>query len=221
MIGLSLLQTVAHQVYRSKLVAKFLFGIDFPKLGPKDYYFDISTWVVVREVAKRIKPTDRVVDLGTGSFAVIGLGLWKRTGCKVTSVDIDAELAASSRRNVELNKAPIPVVHSNLFTNVEGEFDVVTFNPPYLTTAAGEALNIDARQGQWDGGAEGTSAVGPFLAAVAARPHKVRVFLAMNRLFVKAPVIREMVAKQPGLRYVETIPSRILPVDLHVIESTR
>jgi methylase of polypeptide subunit release factors len=221
MIGLSLLQRAAHRVYRSKFVARRLFGIQLPALGPKDYYFDISTWIVVREVARRIGPENHLLDLGTGSFGVIGISLWKKTGCQVTSVDIDPELVASTRRNVELNRAPIEVVHSNLFQEVKVPFDVVTFNPPYLTTEAGQSLHIDARQGQWDGGAEGTSAVGPFLKAVAARPNHVTAYLAMNTLFVKGDVIRAMVAKEPGLRYRETITSRLLPIDLHVFENVR
>jgi methylase of polypeptide subunit release factors len=216
-----LVQRVAHQVYRSKALAKMLFGIDFPELGPKDYYFDISTWVVVKNVSKVVGPNDHLLDLGTGSFGVIGLGVWKKTGCKVTSCDINPELVASSRKNVALNHAPIQVFESNLFANVPVKFNVVTFNPPYITSSVGESWNIDARPGQWDGGEDGTRAVGPFLDAVAARPNHVTAYLAMNTLFVKGEKIRAMVEKVHGLRYLKTIRPPVLPIELHVMENLR
>ncbi|MBL8863784.1 MAG: methyltransferase [Planctomycetes bacterium] len=221
MAGMSLVQALAMRVYRSKLVAQALFGIEFPPLGPKDYYFDISTHVVVREVGKRIGPQNHLLDLGTGSFAVIGLSLWKKTGCRVTCADLNPELAASSRRNVALNNAPIEVVDSDLFTNVTVPFDVVTFNPPYITTAAGQDLGIESRPAQWDGGEDGLRAVRPFLEAVAARGNPVTAYLAMNTLFVKGDAVRALVAKEPGLEYLETIRSRLLPIELHVLRNRR
>lgn len=221
MAGMSLVQAAAMKVYRSKTVARALFRIDFPPLGPKDYYFDISTHVVVREVSKRIGPQNHLLDLGTGSFGVIGLSLWKKTGCKVTCVDINPELAASTRKNIERNRAPIQVIDSDLFTNVKETFDVVTFNPPYITTSAGKDLGIESRPAQWDGGEDGLRAVRPFLSAVAARPNHVKAFLAMNTLFVKGDAVRALVAREKGLRYVETVASKLLPIELHVMENTR
>lgn len=221
MAGMSIVQAVAMKVYSSKLIAKFLFGIDFPALGPKDYYFDISTHVVVREVSKRIGPKNHLIDLGTGSFGVIGLSLWKKTGCKVTCVDVNPELAASTRRNIALNNAPIEVIDSSFFTNVNFPFDVVTFNPPYITTSAGKDLGIESRPAQWDGGDDGMQVVRPFLKAVAERPHPVQVYLAMNTLFVKGDAVRALVAKEPGLEYQETIRCRFLPIELHVMKNRR
>jgi methylase of polypeptide subunit release factors len=214
-----LTQKAAHVVYRSKTLAKMMFGIEFPALGPKDYYFDISTYLVVKHVSRVLSPKDHLLDLGTGSFGVIGLSLWKKTGCTVTSCDINPELVASTRKNVELNRAPIQVYESNLFANVPVSFNVVTFNPPYITSSVGKSWGIDARPGQWDGGEDGTAAVGPFLEAVAARPNQVTAYLAMNTLFVKGDKIRDMIAKEPGLKFIRTITSSVLPIDIHVMEN--
>lgn len=221
MAGMSLVQAVAMKVYRSKAIAKHLFGIEFPALGPQDYYFDISTHVVVREVSKRIGPKNHLCDLGTGSFGVIGLSLWKKTGCKVTCVDVNPELAASTRRNVASNNAPVEVVDSSFFTNVTAPFDVVTFNPPYITTKAGKELGIESRPAQWDGGEDGLGIVRPFLKAVAQRATPLQAYLAMNTLFVKGDAVRALVAAEPGLEYQETIRSRFLPIELHVFRNRR
>jgi len=221
MAGMSIVQAVAMKVYSSKTIAKMLFGIEFPKLGPKDYYFDISAHVVVREVSQRIGPKNHLCDLGTGSFGVIGLSLWKKTGCKVTCVDVNPELAASTRKNIALNNAPIEVVDSSFFTNVKAPFDVVTFNPPYITTQAGKDLGIESRPAQWDGGDDGMQIVRPFLKACADRATPLQCYLAMNTLFVKGEQIRALVAKEPGLEYQETIRSRLLPIELHVFKNRR
>lgn len=221
MAGMSLVQMAAMKVYRSKAIAKLLFGIEFPSLGPQDYYFDISTHVVVREVGKRIGPKNHLLDLGTGSFAVIGLSLAKKTGCKVTCADLNPELAASSRRNIALNKSDIQVVDSDLFSNVKVPFDVVTFNPPYLPSSAGKDLGIESRPAQWDGGDDGMRAVRPFLKAVAERGNAVTAYLAMNTLFVKNDQVRALVAREPGLDYVETIRCTLLPIELHVLRNKR
>lgn len=213
----SLTLSLAMKAYRSKALARMLFGIDFPALGPKDYYFDISTLVVVRHVSRQLTPQDHVLDLGTGSFAVIGLSLWKKKGCRVTCCDINPELAASARDNVARNRAPIQVIESDLFANVAVPFNVVTFNPPYIRTSVGRDWNVDARPGQWDGGEEGTRSVGPFLAAVAQRQNRVTAYLAMNTMFVKGDTIREMIARQPQLEFIRTIRAKVLPIELHVM----
>ncbi len=215
----SLTVSLAMRAYRSKTLARFLFGIDFPPLGPKDYYFDISTWVVVNHVSRRLGPDEHLLDLGAGAHGVIGLSLWKKTGCKVTCCDVDPELAASTRENVERNRAPIEVVESDLFANVSAPFTVVTFNPPYIRTSVGEAWNVDARQSQWDGGEDGTDAVGPFLQAVGARENHVTACLAMNTMFVKGERIRDMVAHQPELKFIETVRAKVLPIELHILEN--
>ena len=219
MIGTRLAASLATRAYRSRALARVFFGIDFLPRGSKDYYYDISTLVVVRRVARMLGPGRRLLDLGTGSYGVIGLSLWKKTGCDVTCCDIDPELVASTRRNIELNEAPISVVESDLFANVPGPFDVVTFNPPYIATSFGDRWNVDARQSQWDGGEEGSDAVAPFLASVAARDHSVTACLAMNTIFVKRDRIRAMVADQPELELVETYRAPVLPIELHTIEN--
>jgi hypothetical protein len=43
----------------------------------------------------------------------------------------------------------------------------------------------------------------------------------MNTLFVKNDQVRALVAKEPGLEYVETIRCTLLPIELHVLRNKR
>jgi hypothetical protein len=56
---------------------------------------------------------------------------------------------------------------------------------------------------------------------VAQRGNPVTAYLAMNTLFVKNDQVRALVAKEPGLEYVETIRCTLLPIELHVLRNKR
>ncbi len=79
-----------------------------------------------------LRPTSRVLDLGTGSGA--GAVAAARAGCSVVAVDINPEAVRCARINALLNQVECRVEarHGDLFGPVAGErFDVVLFNPPY------------------------------------------------------------------------------------------
>ena len=140
----SALHALALRAYRSRSLARALFGGSFIPAGPSDYYFDATTVVLVRKVAPRIKKTDHVLDLGTGAHAVVGLSLWKRTGCRVTCADINPELVTLATASIASNNGPMEAVQSELFANVSTAFNVVVFNPPYVQSNRGEDFNLQA-----------------------------------------------------------------------------
>ena len=77
-------------------------------------------------VAERIRPGQRLLDLGCGS-GVVGV-LAQARGARVVAVDVDPAACAAARRN-GLHDARL----GDLFSPVQTErFDRVCFNPPYL-----------------------------------------------------------------------------------------
>ncbi|HET6320254.1 MAG TPA: HemK2/MTQ2 family protein methyltransferase [Chloroflexota bacterium] len=79
-----------------------------------------------------LRPTSRVLDLGTGSGA--GAVAAARAGCAVVAVDINPEAIRCARINALLNQVEsrVEARQGDLFGPVAGErFDVVLFNPPY------------------------------------------------------------------------------------------
>jgi len=86
---------------------------------------------------KAAPPSPRVVDLGTGS-GCIAVALTANTpALLVTAADIDSDALALARENAELNGVAerISFVVSDLFTALEGPFDLVVANLPYVSPA--------------------------------------------------------------------------------------
>ncbi len=82
----------------------------------------------------------RVVDIGCGSGAT-GIVVAKRlTGAEVVLVDINPAALRAARINARLagldNVRP---VHSDMLSGVEGQFDLITSNPPFMVDSGGRA----------------------------------------------------------------------------------
>lgn len=75
----------------------------------------------------------KVLDLCTGS-GCIGLAIKKNMNCLVTLSDISDKALEECRRNAELNNLCVDIVKSNLFDGIEGTFDIIISNPPYIPT---------------------------------------------------------------------------------------
>lgn len=75
----------------------------------------------------------RVLDLGTGS-GVIGLSLAKEMppSTEVLLSDLSPEALALSRENAQALEVEVTLVESDLFSNLEGTFDLIVANLPYV-----------------------------------------------------------------------------------------
>ncbi|WP_209425909.1 peptide chain release factor N(5)-glutamine methyltransferase [Pararhodobacter sp. SW119] len=109
-------------------------------------------------------PFSRVLDLGTGTGAILLTLLAERPQAVGMGVDIsDAALKIASENARALGVADrCELVPSDWFASVEGEFDLIVANPPYLSTEELETLAPETRT--WEpelallGGADGLDA---------------------------------------------------------------
>ena len=194
--------------------------MEFPVLGKGDQYFDVTTPLLVRAAARRLNDKRRLLDMGTGAFAVIGLALWRRTGCEVVSTDIHPRILEQARASIALNGAPIRVVRSRFFDELDEEFDVVTFNPPYVPSAlAGDPTYARPFDFQSDGGPEGASVIEGFCDAFAARGGGATAFVGMNELFVSGAKVLELLRARKMLVLEGT--DRLLRLPFYVLEIRR
>ena len=71
--------------------------------------------------------------MGCGQFAILGQFFKKiNYASDVTSVDIYEKFIENSLHNSKLNKSSIQIKKSNLFSNINEKFDLISFNPPYV-----------------------------------------------------------------------------------------
>lgn len=215
---MSLLRRGARRLASSRTLAQVILRIDLPPIEPGWRYFDLTTPVLVRLVASRVTASTRLLDMGTGAFAAIGLALWRRTGCQVVASDVDEGLVEQARANVAANGAPIPVMRASFFDDIDGEFDCVTFNAPYVPTSDVGADGGDARYAvQADGGALGTDVIEGFLAAFEKERRVGLAYLGINSLMVPRAAVQAAIAEHPGLRLEKKLRLPLLPVDVFVI----
>ncbi len=101
---------------------------------------------VLREVA-RTRTFRRAVDVGAGSGAGL-LSVSARCG-EVHLADINPRALRWARVNAELAGASdrVRLAHSDVLANVEGEFDLVAANPPFLVDDAERAYRHGGDRG--------------------------------------------------------------------------
>jgi methylase of polypeptide subunit release factors len=208
-----LLRRASGRLSQSRAVARRLFRIDFPpRDDPDARYFDLTTPVLVSMLAPRLRPHMRLLDMGTGAFATIGLALWRRTGCDVVATDVRPELVRKAQANVDANRAPIRVVEARFFDGVEGDFDCVAFNAPYVPSRF-----LSRSDPQSDGGPDGTSVIEGFLDSFAAKGGDATAYLGVNRWFVPRERVVPLVVRRAGLELAGVRRRWPWPVDVYVL----
>ena len=95
-----------------------------------------------------VRPGERVLEVGCGS-GVVSIHC-ARNGCDVTAVDVNPKAVELAGRNAEANGVSFPISESDVYENVDGRFDTIVFNLPYLPVDE-EGLLAKA----WSGGPDG------------------------------------------------------------------
>lgn len=117
-----------------------------------------ETEELVAFAAQEIKPESRVLDLCTGSGA-IAIAVKLKTSANVTASDISECALELAAQNAENNKADVTFIKSDMFAEIDGKFDVIISNPPYIPAADIEGLDKSVKDYEpriaLDGGADG------------------------------------------------------------------
>lgn len=117
-----------------------------------------DTYLVLEHLEGLELENKKFLDMGTGNGEIALKAAEK--GAEVTAVDINSEALAYAEEKAEEKglEDRITFIESDLFENVDGEFDVAVFNPPYLPGA--EGLGDEEI---WRGGEKGTEVTERFL----------------------------------------------------------
>ncbi|MGN7294786.1 peptide chain release factor N(5)-glutamine methyltransferase [Rhizobium sp. SAFR-030] len=118
---------------------------------------------IARELVAR-NGAARLLDLGTGTGAIALALLSEVEGLMATGTDIAPGALETALRNADLNGLGdrFACVESRWFDAVEGRFDIIVSNPPYIRSAVIPGLDPDVRDFDpmlaLDGGADGLDA---------------------------------------------------------------
>ncbi len=73
-----------------------------------------------------------ILDIGTGSGA-ISIVLKKKIDSNITACDISKKALEVANNNAKENNVDINFIESDIFNNIEGKFDIIISNPPYIS----------------------------------------------------------------------------------------
>ncbi len=93
------------------------------------------------------QPFDNVLDLGTGSGAIILSLLAERPQAMGVATDISAKALDVARRNAgRIGVADrVQFIESDWFENINGKYDLIVSNPPYISESEMESLAPEVR----------------------------------------------------------------------------
>ena len=140
-----------------------------------DFYVDRRVIIPRSHIAFLLKTLQlkpkRVLDLCTGSGCLAILAARAFPRAAVDASDISAAALEVAARNVRKHRARVRLIRSDLFENIDGRYDLIISNPPYVGTPAMRRLPPEYRHEPGlalGGGREGLDFVARILAAAAA-----------------------------------------------------
>ena len=171
------------------------------KNHPLVYAPDEDTFIIAEIAFERAK--GKVLEIGAGSgYTSIILA---RKGLDVTCSDINPDALKIIRENSGLNDVKLKIIESDLFKKIEGKYDTVIFNPPYLPESLLDQTDPFVKS--VDGGKEGYEVTKRFIDSLRLHLEKngqaLIIFSSMTKLdkvisFIKENAMEhEMLVEKP------------------------
>lgn len=138
-IDLRLQHIPVSQITKEREFFGFSFYVNEHVLTPRQ-----ETEELVEYVLKSCKGK-RVLDLCTGSGCIIITLAKEGQLSQAVGIDISSEALLVAEENKRRLQAEVTFYQSNLYEKVEGTFDIIVSNPPYIPTADIEELMPEVR----------------------------------------------------------------------------
>lgn len=173
-----LARRIAHEPVARIIGERDFYGLSLT-LGPTtlDPRPDTETVVTIaRHLAGRIERANdeplRILDLGTGSGAIALALLSELPDAEAVATDISSAALDVARANAERHglAGRIRFLESHWLSQIEGRFDLIVANPPYISTP--EIARLEPEVARWDpfaaldGGEDGLDAYRAILGGV-------------------------------------------------------
>lgn len=104
-----------------------------------------DTEVLVEEALRYIRPRMHILDMCTGSGCILLSILKLKPGVTGVGADLSGDALLVAEQNCRNLEVFAELIHSDLFSQVEGTFDCILSNPPYIKSSVIETLMEEVR----------------------------------------------------------------------------
>jgi release factor glutamine methyltransferase len=131
----------AYRQLRQDLPRRVLY-MDLDLYVPRNVFPPAGSGSFHRLISEEVQPSDRVLDMGTGCG--IDAILAARKSAQVVGVDLNPRAVEAAAVNAARNGVAdrIQFMVSDVFQAVEGDFDLILFDPPFRWFAARDLLEL-------------------------------------------------------------------------------
>lgn len=187
----------ATRILSTNFFAKLLFGVDCSK-SHMQYQIGFSTILMKKALKKYVKGSDKVLDIGTGAFAIHSIWLKKNMNAKIVATEINDEYIESARRVAKDNKAGIRILKSDLFKRIKEKFDWAIFNPPFRNAQDANGYKIVER-------------------LLKEAPAKLKLMIVVNAFYVDQKKVEEII-KRNNYKITGIATEFLNPAKVYVVE---
>ncbi len=158
-LGSSLLKTLS-AIPRLRCMRLAIAGIHFQVDATSlvhDHIWDNTSLLLRKAIRRYLKDDDHVLDLGTGHIGLLAIYCAKIRHVTVLAIDINPDFIENARivAMTSLTQG-VEFRQSDWFSRVEGHFDLIFGNVPYIPTdVANDSLYSHDHPEIWDGGFDG------------------------------------------------------------------
>ncbi len=185
-----------------------------------DHVWDGTSFVLRKGIRRYVHDGDRVLDLGTGHLGLLAVYCARTHQVEMVAVDVNEEFVENARIVAKASFAPpIDFRQSDWFSRVDGTFDMIFGNVPYIPTEKGSPGQSAHEYPEiWDGGNDGLIHERTILTQVARflKP-KGLLMLGIDTMYIPREATMALLDSSRDLDLREIIRSWISPSEIYVI----
>lgn len=166
------------------------------KISSNYPYWDNTTLSFKKPLLKIVRNENHILEIGCGPAATLTIFVClNKKNIQATGVDINTNFINTAKTISEINKTSITLIHSEMFNNVQGKFDIIFINPPYVPTKElnqNKIIKGSAHKTAAMGGDSGFSVIDSFLSQSPTYLKKDgKILLGINNKYVDDEKVKQ------------------------------